>query len=98
MDILEGPTPDNYKEVRGRMLSANANISRDTSISLMKSSEAYHERMEQNNDMIVNKDINNVSPELPYETSQEKAFCLSKAAAIKAIKYDNQPCLTLDSL
>ena len=36
--------------------------------------------MEQNNDMVINEDIpnNNVSPELSYETTQEKALHLSK--------------------
>ena len=71
MDILKEQSPDNYDEVRGRTLSHISNISRDTSISFTISSEAYHERMVQNNAMIVDDKDNNkdVSPELSYETS-----------------------------
>ena len=79
MDFLEGRAPDNYDEVRDRTLSNKSNISRDTSMSSMTSSEPYHERMAQNNDMDID-DINNTSPELSYKTSQEKAIHLSMAA------------------
>jgi len=76
MDILKEYSPDNYDEVRGRMLSLNSNISRDNSISSMKSFVAYHERIECNNAI----DVNNTSPELFYEISQEKALHLSTVA------------------
>ena len=46
MDIFSGIAPNNYDEVRGRSLSANANISRDSSMSSTRSSVAYHEKME----------------------------------------------------
>ena len=46
MDIFKGQSPDNYDEVRGRTLILNPSISRDTSMFFMKSSKAYHERME----------------------------------------------------
>jgi len=59
MDILKGQSPDNYDEVRGRMLSHISNISRDTSMSSMISSVAYHERMAWNNAMVVDNDDNN---------------------------------------
>jgi len=43
--------------VRGRTFSQSSNISRDTSMSFTKSSVVYHEGMEKNNDMDVNKDV-----------------------------------------
>jgi len=81
MDILKGKSPDNYNEVRSRLVSHNPSISRDTSMSSIKSSVAYHERMEQNNSMDVD-DPPNKDPflELSYETTQEKTLCFSKVA------------------
>jgi len=69
MNILKESSPDNYNKVRGRSLSANTNISRDFSMSSMKSSVAYHEKMEHNNAMNINVNMDNFSPELSYETS-----------------------------
>ena len=80
MDIFSGPTPDNYDEVRGRPLSTNVNISRDSSMSSTRSSIAYHEKMEHNNAMIIDKDFNDFSPALSYEDKQEKAIRVSKVA------------------
>jgi len=81
MDILKGKSPDNYNEVRGRLVSCNPSISRDTSMSSTKSSVAYHERIEQNNGMDVNNPPNkNSFLELSYKTTQEKTLCLSKMA------------------
>jgi len=79
MNIQSGPAPNNFDEVRGRILSSNGIISRDVLMSSTKSSVVYHERMTTNN---ANNDDNPVdaSPELSYETEQEKAFCISKAA------------------
>jgi len=77
MDFPTGPTPDNYDEVRGRTLSTNKSISRDTSMSSTKLSVIYHERMTLNNSK--DNDVPmDASPELSYETEQEKAFCISK--------------------
>ena len=99
MDILKGQSPDNYDEVRGRTLSRTSNISRDTSMSSTISSEAYHERIAWNNAMVVNDDDNNkdVSPELSYETSQEKAICLSAVAEKQANMLPTGGNLTHDS-
>ena len=80
MDIFSGIAPDNYDEVRGRSLSTNVNISRDSSMSSTRSSVAYHGKMEQNNAMIIDDDPNNSSPALSYEDKQEKAIRVSKAA------------------
>jgi len=82
IDILKGQSPDNYNEVRGRTLSRILNIFRDTSMSSIISSKAYHERIAWNNAMVVDDEDNNkdISPELSYETSQEKAIHLSAAA------------------
>ena len=85
MDILKGQAPDNYNEVRGRMLSLKSNISRDTSMSSVISAKPYHKRMTQNNDMDINNNNNkDTSPELSYETSQEKVNCLSIVAEKQA--------------
>ena len=73
------PIPDNYNEVRGRTLSTNKSIFRDTSMSSTKSSVIYHKRITLNN----LKDNNNpidVSFELFYETEQKKTFRISKVA------------------
>jgi len=79
MDIQSGPAPNNFNEVRGRTLSSNRSISRDVSMSSTKSSVVYHERMTTNN-ANNNNDPVNASPKLSYETEQEKAFRVSKAA------------------
>jgi len=74
MDIFAGSPPDNYDEVRDRSLSTKRNISRDSSMSSSKSSVAYHKKMELNNVMNVDVDIDDNSPALSYETSQKKAL------------------------
>ena len=79
MDFPTGPIPDNYNEVRGRNLSTNRSISRDTSMSSTKSSVVYHERMVNNNLKDDNKPMDSVSA-LFYETEQKRAFRISKVA------------------
>jgi len=74
IDIFTGSPPDNYDEVRGRSLSTKRNISRDSSMSSLKSSITYHEKMELNNAMNVNVDIDDNSPVLSYKTSQKKVL------------------------
>ena len=59
---------DNYDEMRGRSLSTNEYISRDSLMSFMKSFVAYHDRMEHNNAIDVNNKIVDTSPALFYET------------------------------
>ena len=83
MDIFSGTAPDNYDEVRGRPLSTNANISRDSSMSSARSSVAYHEKMEHNNDMVIDDDFNDSSPALSYEDEQERAIRVSKVADLQ---------------
>ena len=83
MDIFSGTTPDNYDEVRGRPLSTNVNISRDSSMSSARSSVAYHEKMERNNDMVIDDDFNDSSPALSYGDKQERAIRVSKAADLQ---------------
>ena len=74
-----GPIPDNYDKVRGRTLSTNKSISRNTSISSTKLSVIYHERMTLNNLKDDNDPID-IFSELSYRTEQGKVFCISKAA------------------
>ena len=77
MDFPTRPISDNYNEVRGRNLSTNRSISRDTSISSTKSSVMYHERIEYNNFKDDDEPMN-PTPALFYETKQERALCFSK--------------------
>ena len=79
MDILLGNISDNYDEMRGRTSSPKTQTSRASSLSSTKSSVAYHERMELNNAMNVDIDMEDDSPRLSYETSQEKAIRVSMA-------------------
>ena len=73
MDFFAGNIPDNYDEVRGRSLSTKENLSKDSSMSSIKSSIVYYEKIERNNAMDVNN-VNDVNPALSYETSQELAL------------------------
>ena len=90
---MKGSSPNNYDKVRGRFLSANTNISRDSSISSTKSSVVYHEKIECNDTMNVNVDMNDFSPELSYETSQEKILRVSKVAEHPTNTRDQQDSL-----
>ena len=69
MDFFAGSSPDNYDEMRGRSSLTKGNISRDSSMYSSKSSIAYHEKMELNNTMDIDVDIDDNSPALFYETS-----------------------------
>ena len=80
MDIFTGPSPDNYDEVRNRPLSTKGNISRDSLMSSSKSSVMYHEKIKCNNAIVIDKEMDDISPALFYETDQEKALQVSKAA------------------
>ena len=80
INIFAGFAPDNYNEVRDRTLSTKEQTSRNSSISLTKLSIAYYERMECNNAMNVDINMDNNSLALSYETSQKKAIWVSKVA------------------
>ena len=67
--FFAGPSPDNYDEVRGRTSLPNIQVSRNLSVSSTKYSVVFHERMEHNNTMIEDIDMNDVSPELSYKTT-----------------------------
>ena len=79
MDIFAGFAPNNYNKMRGRTLSTKEQTSRDSSISSTKSSIVYHERMECNNTMNIDVDMDNNSPALSYKIPQEKAIQVSEA-------------------
>ena len=79
IDFFKGQTPDNYNEVRGRKLTQSLNSFRDASMGFSKSPTPYHKRMVRNNDMDIDNN-NKPSPELSYETLQEKEICLGMAA------------------
>ncbi|KAL9714157.1 hypothetical protein Ac2012v2_8354 [Leucoagaricus gongylophorus] len=80
MDILSGSSPDNYDEVRGRTFSPKVQVSRDSSMSSTKSSVVYHEKMEHNNALNEDIDMDDDPPALSYKTSQEKAIRVSMVA------------------
>ena len=67
MDLLSGPVPDNYNKVRGRNLSTNRSIFRNSSMSSTIFSAVYHERMV-NNDMDIDKGPVESTSALSYET------------------------------
>ena len=52
-------------------------------MSSARSSVAYHEKMECNNDMAIDDDFNNSSPALSYEDKQERAIHVSKVADLQ---------------
>ena len=78
MDFFKGQTPNNYDEVRGRKLTQSPNSSRDALMGFLRLSTSYYERMVRNNDMDINNN-NKSSPELFYETLQEKEIHLGMA-------------------
>ena len=67
MDFFARPPSDNYDKVRGRSFSTKEYRSRDLSMSSTKSLVVYHNRMECNNNMVVDNKIVDGSPVLPYE-------------------------------
>jgi len=71
MDILPRNIPDNYDKMRSRTSISKPQSSKAFSMSSTKSSVAYYERIEYNNGL--NKDVNmdDDSPQLSYETLQE---------------------------
>ena len=80
MDITVGYSPDKYNKVRRRTFLPKLQISRDSSMFFTKFSVAYHEKMECNNALNEDVDMDNDSPALSYETSQKKAIQVSKVA------------------
>ena len=78
MDIFKKQNPDNYDNMRDRKPSQSLNSSKDASMVSSTSSTPYHKRMEKNNEMDIDDNIN-ASPELSYKTPQEKEICLGKA-------------------
>ena len=79
IDSLPRPKPDNYTEVRGRSLSTNRNISRDSSMFSTMFSVVYYERMV-NNNINVDEKLAESTYTLSYEMEQEKAIYISKVA------------------
>ena len=67
MDFFTKPFPNNYNKIRNKSLSTKENIFKDSSMSFTKSSVAYYERIECNNIIIIDKEIDDISPVLFYE-------------------------------
>jgi len=92
IDFFAGISPDNYDKIRGRSLSTKEYHSRDLSMSSTKSLVVYHNRMEHNNNIVINDEMVDGSPTLPYETDQKKALHVSKVAELQdnmRLKHDN---------
>ena len=70
MNILSEKIPNNYNEIWGRTCSPQPNFSRTSSMSFTKSLVAYHERMECNNNLNkdINMNVNSKGPGLSYKT------------------------------
>ena len=64
------PSPDNYDEVRGKIISPSAQVSRDSLVSSTKSSITYYERIEH-----ITNFIQLVSLQLVDQFSQTKLYC-----------------------
>ena len=64
------PSPDNYDEVRGKIISPSAQVSRDSLVSSTKSSVTYYERIEH-----ITNFIQLVSLQLVDQFSQTKLYC-----------------------
>jgi len=80
MDLPTGFVPVNSFEVRERTLSTEKNHSRDSLMSSTVSSVMYHEKQTINNSMDIDDERTIESPALSYETKQENAIRLNKAA------------------
>jgi len=82
MDILSGKIPDNHDEIQGRTISSQPHSSRASSIFSTKSLVNYHVRIECNNNLNNDIEMNDDSEdfELFYKTTQEQAIHVSMMA------------------
>jgi len=80
INILSRNTSDNYDKMRDKTYSPKPQSSRVSSISSTKSLVAYYKRIECNNGL--NKDVNmdNSSPQLSYKIFQEQTKHVSMVA------------------
>ena len=78
MDSSTGQLSAFNFEVRGRTPTTNRNLSRDSSTMFSSQAMPYHNRMDVNMDC--NSTVGDSTPELLYETEQEKALHVSKVA------------------
>jgi len=82
MNIIVEYFPDKYNEMRGRTFSPKLQVSRDSSMFSTKSLVAYYEKMEHNNALNKDVDMDNDSLILSYKKSQKKAIQVSKMAVL----------------
>ena len=80
MDIMSRNTSNKYNKVRDRIYLPKPQSSRASSMSSTKFLVTYYERMECNNSLNKDVDIDNDSPWLSYKTSQEQANHVSMMA------------------
>ena len=80
MDLLYRNISDNYNEVRGRTSSPKPQSSKASSMSSTKSSVAYYKRIENNNGLDEDFNMEDDSPQLSYVTLKEQANHVSTVA------------------
>ena len=78
MDISTGQVPANNCEVRGRTPTTALNLSRESSMASSGWATPYYDRMDDKMDC--ESTSRDMTPELSYETEQEKTLHTSKAA------------------
>ena len=78
MDISTGQVPANNCEIRERTPTTALNLSRESSMASSGQTTPYCDRMDDKMDC--QSTSRDVTPELSYETEQEKTLCTSKAA------------------
>ena len=76
MDIPTEQVPSNESKMRGRKSVSSINLSRESSLASSGQSMSYHDRMNIDNDLSGIE----LTPELSYETEQEKAIRVSIVA------------------
>jgi len=78
IDISTGQVSANNYEVRGRTPTAALNLFRESSMASSSRATPYYNRMDDKMDC--ESTSGNMTPELFYETEQEKTLCTSKIA------------------
>jgi len=74
MDITVGYSPNKYDKMRERTFLPKLQVSRDSSMFFTKSLVVYHKKMKCNNALNKDVDMDNNSPALSYEISQENTI------------------------
>jgi len=79
MDISTEQVPANNCEIRGRTPTTALNLSRESLMASSGRATPYYDRMDDKMDC--KSTSGDMTPELFYETEQEKTLCTSKAVS-----------------